>query len=221
MGQLLVRSLGYSLDHLPVLLNGQKVMSVKPRGTIFLQAQMAHDPECDRLYDRVAPISAQVSEYTSTLASAPRLEADGLHEDFRLLAEFNGVVLGGRELGGGWGFEFATWWRTADRTGVCHGNYYENDYDGAKQDFACRAGLVEEHRQFTDEQLAEIYRCIHETLDSDYPITEERRKTLIDAAKQIECAVDDLEEKVEQSNQRELEAADGQHSDGPSWEMSP
>ncbi len=32
-------------DHLPVLLDGQMVMSVDPRGTIFLEAQTAHDPD--------------------------------------------------------------------------------------------------------------------------------------------------------------------------------
>ena len=41
------------------------------------------------------------------------------------------------------------------------------------------------------------------------------------AAEQIEYSVDDLEERVEQSNQRELEAADGQADGGPRWEMSP
>jgi len=201
-------------DHLPVLLNGQKVMSVGPMGTLFLQAPMAHDPECERLYDRVAPISAQVHEYTAALASAPRLEADGLHEDFRLLAEFNGVVLGGRELGGGWGFEFATWWRTADRTGVCQGNYYDN-YDGAKLDFACRSGLVDKDRLFSEEQLTEVYRAVHETLDSD-PITAERENLLKGVGEQIKRAVPDLRERVYLSNQKELESAD--HS-GPGLEM--
>ena len=54
-----------------------------------------------------------------------------------------------------------------------------------------------------------------------YPITREREKLLTAAAEQIEYSVDDLEERVEQSNQRELEAADGQADSGPGWEMSP
>ena len=102
-----------------------------------------------------------------------------------------------------------------------HGNYYHNDYAGAKLDFACRSGLVQESRQFTDEQLTELYRCVHETLDSGYPITREREKLLTAVAEQIEYSVDDLVERVEQSNQRELEAADGQADGGPRWEMSP
>ena len=53
--------------------------------------------------------------------------------------------------------------------------------------------------------MTEIYRCIHETLDSEYPITEERRKLLESVAEQIERTVPDLEARVEQSNQNELE----------------
>ena len=208
-------------DHLPVLLEGREVMSVAPGGTIFLRPETADNQPMISTYDVVAGISAQVCEYTEAMAAAPRLEAAGLHEGFRLLAEFNGVVLAGQYLGEDRGYQFVTWQRSFDRTGVAQGHYYDNDYAGAKLDFACRAELVQEHRQFTDEQLTELYRCIHETLDSGYPITREREKLLTAAAEQIEYSVDDLVERVEQSNQRELEAADGQADSGPGWEMSP
>ncbi|MDE6259935.1 MAG: hypothetical protein K2M42_03605 [Oscillospiraceae bacterium] len=195
---------------LSVLLEGQEVMAVAPGGTIFLKSETADDQPVVNTYDVVAGLSAQVYEYTEAMAAAPRLEAEGLHEGFRLLADFNGVVLAGQELEGDWGYKFVTWQRSPDRTSVAQGHYYDNDYAGAKLDFACRSGLVQESRQFSDEQLTELYRCVHETLDSGYPITEERRKTLMASVEQIESSVDDLEERVEQSNQRELEAAQGQ-----------
>ena len=53
--------------------------------------------------------------------------------------------------------------------------------------------------------MTEIYRCIHETLDSEYPITEERQKLLESVAEQIERTVPNLEVRVEQSNQKELD----------------
>lgn len=58
---------------------------------------------------------------------------------------------------------------------------------------------------FTPEQLAEIYRSIHETLDSTYPITDARRALLEEASRRIEDAVPDLERRVCRSNQEELE----------------
>ena len=67
-----------------------------------------------------------------------------------------------------------------------------------------RSGLVQKGRQFTDEQLTELYRSIHETLDSEYGISPEREKLLRETAEQIEYAVSDLEQRAEQSNQKKL-----------------
>lgn len=210
-------------ERLPVLLDGQKVMAVAPGGTIFLMPETADTQPVVDAYDTVAGISAQVHEYTEAMAAAPPLAAEGLHEGFRLLADFNGVVLAGQELEQGWGYKFVTWARSPDRAAVAHGHYYDggDSYEAAKLDFACRAGLVDEHRQFTDEQLTEVYRCIAETLDSGYPITREREKTLTTTMEQISASVDNLDERVSLSNQRELEAAEQQADGEPGMEMSP
>lgn len=61
-------------------------------------------------------------------------------------------------------------------------------------------------RQFTDEQLAEVYRCIHETLESGYPITAERKALLKDVCAQIQRGVPDLTNRVMRSNEKELAA---------------
>lgn len=210
-------------ERLPVLLDGQEVMAVAPGGTIFLMPETADTQPVVDTYDIVAGISAQVREYAEAMVSGPPLKAVGLHDGFRLLADFNGIVLAGQELVIGGGYQFVTWTRSPDRTAVAHGHYYDggDSYEAAKLDFACRAGLVDDHRQFTNEQLTEVYRCIAETLDSVYPITREREKTLRSAMEQIESSVDDLEERVSLSNQRELEAAEQQADAGPGMGMSP
>ena len=210
-------------DCLPVLADGQAAVLVMPRGTVAFNADVERCPEADSVYDLTFRLSREVYEYTEAMASAPPLVAEGLHEGFRLLADFNGVVLAGQELEGDWGYKFATWRRSPDRTAVESGDYFDggHHYEAAKQDFACRSGLVQESRQFTDEQLTELYRCIHETLDSGYPITREREKILTAAANRIEHSVDDLEERVSLSNQRELEAAEQEPDSGPGMEMAP
>lgn len=206
---------------LPVLLDGREAMAVAPGGTIFLMPETADDQQVAAAYDVVAGISAQVYEYTEAMATAPPFHADGLHEGFRLLADFNGVVLAGQELGDSWGYKFVTWARSPGRTAVAHGHYYDGGdrYEAAKLDFACRAGLVQESRQFSNEQLAEVYRCVHETLDSEYPITDQRRKVLEQVAEQIEGSVESLDELVGQSNQRELDAVREQGRAGPDMEF--
>lgn len=206
---------------LPVVVGGQEAMWVQSWGGVIFNTGAVNDPAANRVHDTVAGISAQVYEYTEAMDTAPPLAADGLHDGFRLLADFNRVVLAGQELGGSWGYKFATWQCTPDRTAVTQGNYYDggDKYESAKLDFACRAGLVQESRQFSNEQLAEVYRCVHETLDSEYPITDQRRKTLEQVTEQIESGVDDLDELVGQSNQRELDAAQEQGRDGPDMEF--
>lgn len=212
-------TVGEAGSYLPVLAEGRTVMRIDQGGTILLAPGAMDDPVVGRTYDAVDRITTQVREYTTAMVTAPPLVADGLHDGFCLLSEFNGVLLAGRELKEGHGYEFTTWRRDGTGTGVCNGNYYMNDYDGAKLDFACRARLVQDSRQFTDEQLTELYRCIHETLDGEYPTTWERRTILTGAAEQIELSVNDLDTRVDLSNRRELEAA-GQNN-GPGWELSP
>ena len=124
-------------------------------------------------------------------------------------SEFNGAVLAGHPSR--YGVEFVTWEWSCGRTGLWQGHYYDpgsgpNGYLSAKQDFCVRSGLMDQHRLFTNEQLAEVYRCVSETLESAYPITPERQKLLEGVSEQIRWAVPDLPELVSQSNERELEA---------------
>lgn len=208
---------------LPVLADGRAAVLVMSHGTVAFNADVERGPEADSVYDLTYRLSREVREYTEAMASAPPLVAEGLHEGFRVLADFNGIVLAGQELEDDWGYKFATWRRTPDRKAVGSGDYFDGGYyyEAAKLDFACRAGLVDEHRQFTDDQLVELYRCVRETLEGEYPLTRERRELLEQAAVQIEDSVENLDERVSQSNQRELEEAEGQADGGAEMELSP
>ena len=144
----------------------------------------------------------QVPEYQKLMEQAPQIHTSGLEGDYRRLAEFNNVVLAGHKTR--FGMEFVTWEWVQNHTTLWQGHYYGDDYDGAKQDFTTRSGLLPQERIFSDQQLTELYRCIHETLESGYPITLEREKLLTESAEQIEAAVPRLEELVQKSNEAEL-----------------
>ena len=103
---------------LPVLVDGRKVIWIEPRGNNYVKAGVLDDPLVDRVYETAARTSVLVYEYTEAMASAPQLTADGLHGDFRLLAEYNGVVLAGQELERDWGYKFVTWRRLAQSPGA-------------------------------------------------------------------------------------------------------
>ncbi len=119
--------------------------------------------------------AALVKEYGNAMEKAPDFKVPSLSQSYKLLAEYDNVVLAGRELNSG-GFEFVTW--RQNYNGVEHGNYFGNNYSGAKEDFATRSGLVNEKKLFSDEEYVEMYRCVMDTLEDSYELSDEHKKML-------------------------------------------
>ena len=195
---------------LPVELDGQRLCLALDTGAVRYWKEDVADDYRSAALNRVTDITKITAEYMRQMEAAPQLTASGLTGDYRLLAEFNDTVLAGHPSK--YGVQFVTWEWVQDHTALYQGNYYgpesgTDSYTAAKRNFAARSGLVPRSALFTPEQLAEVYRCIHETLESGYPITEERQKCLESAVEQIERCVPDLDARVMESNQKEIELA--------------
>ena len=149
------------------------------------------------MYHQVAMAADEVYSYVETMQNAPLLHASGLHEDFRLLADFGGAVLAGQERENGQGYQFVTWIWDYDRTGVSHGHYYEDDFQSAKRDFAVRSGLISKAQLFSEEELTELYRATGYQLENDPEIHREQFEELQAVRAKIEYAVPDVQEKLE------------------------
>lgn len=143
-------------------------------------------------------------ELQALMEQAPRIKASGLAGDYRALAEFNNVALVGHQTK--YGMEFVTWEWVQNHTALWQG-HYTSSYDTAKRDFVTRSGLLPPEQLFSGQQLAEVYRCVHETLESDYSITPEREKLLTSIVEQIEATVPSLDELVQRSNEQEVTQA--------------
>lgn len=103
-----------------ILLNGRSACRVEPSGDVCIFPDDLRSPEADELYHRVAPFSRMVKEYMAAIERAPLLQATALDEDYKLLAEFNGTVLAGRETEHGYiskQLQFHYW---------LFGHYHEN-----------------------------------------------------------------------------------------------
>ena len=177
-------------------------------GIRFQPEDLAADEE-ELVRSRVKDAAVTTKEYLKLMESAPTMSTGNEIDHYKMLADFNGVVLAGHDSG--FGVQFVTWNWDQDRKGVHWGHYYGRNYEGAKQDFAIRSGLMPEFRVLSSEQMTEVYRSIHETLENDYPITENRRKLLESAAGQIEQSVYDLKDRVNQSNLDEMELGGDHH----------
>ena len=106
-------------SRLEVFLHGQPVLFISPKNEVFLFPEMSGNDEAGDLYHEVAQISDEVFSYVEAVQSVAHLKANGLSEDFRLLADFGGAVLAGREREQGSGYQFVTWIWDYYRTGVC------------------------------------------------------------------------------------------------------
>lgn len=188
-------------DGLPVETGGRKICMVMPNGGVRYEPTAVTRAEKDLIECQVTGTARMVKEYMTLMETAPRLEACSLDSDYRVLAEFNNVVLAGHSTR--FGVQFATWEWVQDHTALWQGHYTAS-YAVAKEEFATRAGLLPKERVFIEEQLAEIYRCVYETLDSRYPLTRARENILSGIVAQIEQSVPELTELVQKSKEREL-----------------
>lgn len=203
-----LRAAGITAGHpeknrLTVLLNNQPVLSVSAGSDVFLLPAGSNQPEAGELYHKVAQTADEVYAYVEAVQTAPLLHASGLSEKFHLLADFGGAVLAGRELENGWGYQFVTWIWDHDRAGVSHGHYYEEDFQGAKQDFAVRSGLVSKAQLFSPEELTQLYRATDYLLDEGPEPEDGQLKALQTSRTKIEYTVPDLAERLEQSQGQE------------------
>ena len=187
---------------LGVWLGDHPLCEVDQIGGITYRSTNILAPEHRAAKSKVYDIVCTTAEYMKQIEQAPPLKAAGLEYRFVVLAEFNDTVLAARESK--YGMEFVTWDWDFDRKGVSHGHYYGGNYDGAKQDFATRSGLVSEQQLFKDEQLIEIYRCCADTLEDTYDMTDKQRACIKGVQEQIECVLPDIMERIRAHDQQVL-----------------
>ena len=134
--------------------NEKPLCSVDRDGIVRFRPADITGPEVDKQLRTVIQAAGQVKEYMRIFERAPALKAAGLEDSYKVLADFSDAVLAGQL--GKKGARFVTWEWDFDRQGVHAGHYFMENYEAAKKDFAVRAGLINEQRLFSDEQLAVI-----------------------------------------------------------------
>ena len=149
---------------LPVDWGGSHLCRITAGGGAQFRAEDLERDGARAAFDRAVEIAASTAEYMRLLESAPELRAEALESGYKLLSEFNGVVLATKP-NERFGCQFVTWERTYDQMGVTLGHYTDS-YQGAKRDFAVRAGLIPQAMVFSERQLADLCRCCQQALAS-------------------------------------------------------
>ena len=174
---------------LPIEKDARRVCNVNVHGSVSYDPDYVRRNGQEDALDQVRSTAAETMTYMRQMAAAPPLLAEGLSGDYRLLAEFNYIVLAGHERDGGYGVEFITWERIRNGTALWQGHYYDNDFGTAKQDFATRSGLVPVNTLFTKEQLAVIYDAVQNMTALDLVSNPEQGKLLERIMEQLQEAV--------------------------------
>ncbi len=174
---------------LPVEKNSHRLCNINMYGGMSYDSDFVQRNGLDDALDQVRDIVVETLAYIRQMMTAPPLLAEGLSGDYRLLAEFNHIVLAGHEREGNYGVEFVTWERIRNGTSLWQGHYCDNNYAAAKQDFATRSGLIPSSLLFTREQLAVIFDAAQNMTTLDLVSNPEQEKLLEGIMKQIEEAV--------------------------------
>ena len=182
-------------DSLPVEYNGHRLCKINTQGGVFYRQEDVDSSEREKACAKVTDTAGTVLEYMSHLEHAPTLQAMGLSEPYQSLAEYNGTVLAGRLTERG--AKFVTWDWDFHHTGLNQGHYYEGNYVDAKRDFAIRSGLMPDERQFTPEQLMEIYQqCSYICFSCS--LSPEQERIIDEIQQRIQELVPDYEERIVQ-----------------------
>ena len=163
--------------------NEQPLCSVDRDGIVRFRPADITGPEVDRQLRTVIQTAGHVKEYMRIFERATTLKVVGLDDTYTVLADFGDAVLAGQL--GKKGARFVTWEWDFDRQGVHTGHYFMENYEAAKQDFAVRAGLVNEQRLFSDEQIAVIKNACEFALENDATLSYAEEKQLHNVQEQI------------------------------------
>ena len=106
---------------LPIELDGQRLCLALDTGSVRYWREDTADDHRSAALDKAISITKTTAEYMRQMETAPQLTASGLTGDYRLLADFNDVVLAGHPTR--YGVQFATWERVRERTGLNAGKY--------------------------------------------------------------------------------------------------
>ena len=125
-------------------------------------------------------------------------------EGYRLITDFKNHLLAAR-LGEDKQLHFTTWQYDYDRTGVTIGHYYEQNYQGALQDYMLRSGLVSEQERFTEDELVVLHDACVFRGRADDEISYDDEQKLQAVMEKVESNIPHLVFDHEPSTEQEME----------------
>ena len=180
--------------HLPVCWEKGRLCRISGKGSVLYRQECVDVPGAQDALQAVIHIAAMTAEYMTAMEHTPKLQATGLEDDYRILADFGDAVLAGHPSERG--VQFVTWEWDWDRKGVHHGHYFQNGCEEAKHDFVRRSGLLPKEALFEPEQLDEIHRALAFVCEQDEGLSIGREKEIKAIMEQLKCLLPESPEQT-------------------------
>ena len=143
------------------------------------------------LFSHLTDDAETVREYVGLYESAPQMKPKDV-QNYRKLSEYGDVVFAGM-YSQKHGFMFCSWRQSDGGKYVAHGNY-SPDYLVSKENFAVRAGLVDDDKLFTKEEAEELFKCAAFARDNCESLTYEQDRGLMELMEKLQTAYPHLKD---------------------------
>lgn len=175
---------------LHIFYQDRPVCAQNAQGILRYESEWHEDEDVRVRYQAIEDEVVVVREYVNLYERSPQMPFPSIKE-YRMLGEMGDVVFGAKHSEN-FGFTFSSWYQDKEHQSVTLGNY-SGDYESSKEAFAVRAGLVSRYKLFTEEESAELYRCMEYVRDSA-DLTFDQDQTLRELEEKICYAYPKFEE---------------------------
>ena len=158
---------------------------------MFYNSKDLTDPESREVFSHLVDDAETVREYVGLYESAPQMKPKDV-QNYRKLSEYGDVVFAGM-YSQKHGFMFCSWRQSDGGKYVAHGNY-SPDYLVSKENYAVRAGLVDNNKLFTKEEAEELFKCAAFARDNCESLTYEQDRGLMELMEKLQTAYPHLKD---------------------------
>ncbi len=170
---------------------GVDLASITSNGFMHYKNQDLTDPETRDVFVRLLDEVDTVREYVGLYESAPQMKPKDV-QNYRKLSEYSDVVFAGM-YSQKHGFMFCSWRQSDGGRYLAHGDY-SPDYLSSKENFAVRAGLVDNNKLFTKEEAEELFKCAAFARDNCESLTYEQDRGLMELMEKLQTAYPHLKD---------------------------
>ncbi|AEY65591.1 hypothetical protein [Clostridium sp. BNL1100] len=163
--------------------------------------------EIDLIRDLINDLQEQERIFTR----ADPMQVEGL-KHYKVLAEYNNVILAACEsesinssMQRVNSYQYVTWEKDNGGSGVHSGNYFSDNYSGAKDNFAVRSGIMRKSKLLSETEMMAIYSGIVKLEDSENN-ADGSNKIFKQIKEKIQDTIPDIEARIYRNDPRFIES---------------